>query len=77
MERITATLSSMGTLACGLFVPEKVGVNPYEGSYEYTPTDSTQVIAINGKRATSDITINPIPSNYGLITWNGATLTVS
>ncbi len=52
-------------------------VDVYEGAYEFTPTDEPQTIAIENKRATQNITINPIPSNYGLITWDGATLTVS
>lgn len=51
--------------------------NPYEGAYEWTPTTSQQTISIKDKTATNDIIINPIPSNYGLITWNGSTLTVS
>ena len=51
--------------------------DPYIGEYTYTPTDETQTIPIMGLMATDDITINPIPSNYGLITWDGATLTVS
>lgn len=50
---------------------------PYEGVYEFTPTGDTQVIEIAGKQAAHDIIINPIPSNYGLIAWNGAVLTVS
>ena len=49
----------------------------YDGSYEFTPTKETQIVSIANKRAVTDITINPIPSNYGLITWDGATLTVS
>lgn len=49
----------------------------FDGAYQYTPTQSTQTIPIVGKTARSNITINPIPSNYGLITWNGAILTVS
>ena len=49
----------------------------YEGAYEFTPTSKTQTIAINDKMALQDITINPIPSNYGLITWNGSELVVS
>ena len=53
------------------------GVPDYDGEYVFTPTQNTQIIPINGKLATDDITINPIPSNYGLITWNGSTLTVS
>ena len=54
-----------------------VGPPLYTGPYEFTPTQSTQVVEIDGKRAEGDITINPIPSNYGLITWNGSVLTVS
>ena len=50
---------------------------PYRGEYEFTPTEDVQTIPINGLRATRNITINPIPSNYGKITWNGSVLTVS
>ncbi len=53
------------------------GSDTYTGSYEFTPTNQTQTINIANKTATRNITIDPIPSNYGLITWNGATLTVS
>lgn len=49
----------------------------YEGPYEFTPTQSTQTAATAYKLAVADIIINPIPSNYGLITWNGSVLTVS
>lgn len=49
----------------------------YTGPYEVTPTQTTQLLQVNGLRATENIKINPIPSNYGLITWNGSTLTVS
>ena len=57
---------------------EMIGKIPiFDGPYEYTPADSSQTIAIGGKRAVGDITINPIPSNYGKITWNGSILTVS
>lgn len=50
---------------------------PYRGEYEFTPTEDVQTVPINGLRATRNITINPIPSNYGKITWNGSVLTVS
>lgn len=52
-------------------------VDYYTGSYEFTPSANTQVIEIDQLTASQNITINPIPSNYGLITWNGSTLTVS
>lgn len=49
----------------------------YTGEYEVVPTAEAQVLATNGKNMTHDLIIDPIPSNYGLITWNGSVLTVS
>ena len=49
----------------------------FTGEYTITPSNEMQTISIGGKTAKQNITINPIPSNYGLITWNGSTLTVS
>lgn len=49
----------------------------YEGEYEITPTTQEQTIPIIGLTARQNITVNPIPSNYGLITRVGAILTVS
>lgn len=51
--------------------------DPYEGEYTIDPTNEPQVLATAGKWARTDITINPIPSNYGKITWDGSVLTVS
>lgn len=51
--------------------------NEYTGAYEVTPTQGTQVLDTRNLMMTSNVTVNPIPSNYGLITWNGSTLTVS
>ena len=48
----------------------------YDGSYEFTPSDVAQVIHIADHKATNDITINPIPSDYGHIAWNGSIITV-
>lgn len=50
---------------------------PYTGPYSVTPSPEAQTLNTNGLRMTDNITIEPIPSNYGLITWNGSTLTVS
>lgn len=55
----------------GAVVPE------YHGAYEVVPSGETQVLSTAGRLLSQDVTINPIPSNYGLITWNGSTLTVS
>ena len=48
----------------------------YDGEYEVTPSAQTQTIPIIGKTARHNITVKPIPSNYGLITFNGSVLTV-
>lgn len=73
---------------CGLILPSdgESGIfyevsaqthDTYAGAYEWTPSAETQVIPIADMIAAQDITINPVPSNYGLITWNGSYLTVS
>ena len=49
----------------------------YTGEYVVIPSGEQQTIPINGKIANRDITIEPIPHNYGLVSWNGAYLTVS
>lgn len=54
-----------------------ITADPYEGQYVFTPTRETQIVEGQGLMLTQNITINPIPSNYGLVTWNGSTLTVS
>lgn len=51
-------------------------VKEYVGEYEFTPSEETQTIAIDNRKAHADIVINPIPSNYGRITWTGSVLTV-
>lgn len=50
---------------------------PYEGAYTVIPTNERQVLPTERTMPVQDIIVEPIPSNYGLITWDGATLTVS
>lgn len=49
----------------------------YDGATDVEPNQSIQTLATAGKVLLTNITIQPMPSNYGLITWNGSTLTVS
>ena len=49
----------------------------FDGPYEYTPSEQTQIIPIIDYIASDNIVINPIPQNYGLITYNGINITVS
>lgn len=52
-------------------------VQYYEGPYSFTPTQQAQTVQIDHLMPTADITIQPIPQQYGLITYNGSTITVS
>lgn len=49
----------------------------YTGPAEIIPSQETQILNTTNKVLLKDIIVKPIPSNYGLITWNGSTLTVS
>lgn len=74
---ISGSLSGSKTIAGELTIPSAVLPPSYEGEYEVTPSEETQTLATDSLYMRGNVTINPIPSNYGLITWNGSTLTVS
>lgn len=76
VDQISASVSSEEALRASVSVPEFISVF-YEGDYSVTPSAETQVLQTKDLAMRQDLTINPIPSNYGLITWNGAYLTVS
>lgn len=50
---------------------------PYDGHYIITPSSEEQVLETDGKLMLDNVVINPIPQNYGLVTWNGSELTIS
>lgn len=52
-------------------------VLPYTGDYTVTPQAEAVVIPAKGMLMKEDLVIDPIPSNYGLITWNGSFIRVS
>lgn len=58
---------------------EKVHIDGeyYDGPTTVTPTREEQVLNTMGKTVTQNITVEPIPPNYGLITWDGRKITVS
>ena len=78
-QRVSVSIEpkTMGVTLGNPVVKEYVDVETYTGSYEVTPSAETQMLDVEGKRMSRPLTVNPIPSNYGLITWNGAFLTVS
>lgn len=69
----------VGPASVGLTVGAEIVAPPvtYTGAYTVTPSDSAQTLATSGKVLGGDITVNPVPNNYGRITWDGSVLTVS
>lgn len=62
----------------GIITKVNEGAYPeYTGATVITPTRATQTLETANKSLRTNIVINPIPQNYGLITWNGSNLTVS
>lgn len=50
---------------------------PYRGEYTIRPQPYEQVLQTEGKALSQNVVIEPIPSNWGLITWDGSKLKVS
>lgn len=77
VETITGELSQVGTLEGELTIPKIIENETYDGDHEVTPSDETQILMTADKTVRQNIVINPIPSNYGRITWDGRVITVS
>lgn len=57
---------------------EGVGEYPvYKGAYEVTPSFEKQTLETAYKVMTENVVIAPIPSNYGKISYDGSTLTIT
>lgn len=76
-ETFDVVFDSGGTFAVDFGQYDGTSGDEYGGPFEVTPTSFEQTLNTADKIVRQNITINPIPSNYGLITWNGSTLTVS
>lgn len=76
LDQIGAIVSDSETFTASLAIPEFIN-QFFDGDYSVTPSAETQVLQTKDLVMRQDLTINPIPNNYGLITWNGAYLTVS
>ena len=68
------SLSTMIDGQAGTFMP--LIADAYTGETVVTPNEETQTLYTNGKNMPSNVIVNPIPSNYGRIAWNGSTITV-
>lgn len=75
--KITGRLTSGASIKGALSVPYFIMPPEYHGAVEVVPSAETQTLTTHDLYMTTDIIIDPIPSNYGLITWDGSALTVS
>jgi hypothetical protein len=65
--------------AAALFVGGEVyggHVPAYEGEYTVTPSEQEQTLETSGKRLAQNVIVEPIPSNYGRISYSGSVITV-
>lgn len=72
---ISGKLSGTGNLSGRISTPNIP--DHYTGTVIITPTLSAQTLNTAGLLLDENITVNPIPNNYGLITYNGGIITVS
>ena len=76
-QTLQGALSGQKGIEGHLTIPSAILPPEYEGPFEVTPSDSVQTLDTELLYMTSNITINPIPNNYGLITYDGSIITVS
>ena len=74
---VGASPQSVGVSVGNPIARDFVERDPYTGDYTITPSAETQILETRNLRMTDNLTIEPIPNNYGLITWNGSVITVS
>ena len=78
MDKMTGYITISGHSVSGsISIGSGSNVPTYSGEYIVTPAAETQTLSTAGYKLIDNITINSIPSNYGLITWDGSVLTVS
>lgn len=56
---------------------DKATVIAYRGDYSVTPSTQRQFLPTTNKTLSRSVVVEPIPSNYGLITYDGSVITVS
>lgn len=75
---LTGDLATKSMMLTGSLVNGGTRTYPaYTGEYTFTPTRAEQVIEIKNMRATQNIVVEPIPSNYGMISWDGSGILIS
>ena len=74
---LSGVLTAGATLSGSLSITRGVNPDVYDGAYEIIPSPYEVTLPTEGLMMSHDVVIQPIPSYYGLISWNGSVLTVS
>ena len=75
--KVSINSGNMGIKVGSSIAREILDTYPYEGEYIVDPTTETQILLTKNLRMIDNLVINPIPNNYGLVTWNGSFLVIS
>lgn len=83
--RLTGILKAVGVLTGEISEEQGLsgaltiagGIPSFQGPYAVTSGDAVQTIDCAGLLMSQDIIVQPIPSNYGRIAWDGVSLSVS
>lgn len=73
---IDALISAEESMEVSLNIPAFASIY-YDGEYSVTASDETQTLLTQGRVMRNNLTINPVPSSYGRITWDGNRILVS
>lgn len=65
-----------GSLRLSAFAGVPVYPDTYSGSTRVTPSEETQVLGTSGLMVPDNVVVDPIPSNYGRILYDGSTIKV-
>ncbi len=74
---ISGRLARASVTTAEITAPRVVPPRAYEGICEVTPGQEAVTLATAGLVMLQDITVNPVPQEYGRIAWDGSRLTVS
>ncbi len=77
MDKITGSISVQSGVEGTLVIPEEVLPARYDGADTVTPSGQQQRLQTEGLMMRGDVIIEPIPQNYGLVTWDGIKITIS
>lgn len=76
-DTLQGILSSESSLTAELTIPMIADPPPiYTGEYTVIPTEEEQILPTMGCLLLDNITINPIPTNYGKVTWTSGHLLI-